>query len=198
MRKTILFAFIVFATASFAQTDLSVYAGYQFGSKAYGYDGTLRLKSAANYGAMLEFGVSPELMIQLQYMGSQTYATVDRGWEVGRTDVGVNYYQIGMIRPFPLNDRVEAFGNFTLGATQFAIKDTKFADEWRFSFTFGLGAKIWLNDYVGIRLQSRLLAPVNWAGVGIYCGGGCGTSVSAGSSFISGDVSGGLVFRLQP
>ncbi len=197
MRKLILFAFIILGSTAIAQTDVSAYYGYQFGSKAYGYNGTLKLKGAGNYGAILEFGVRPDLMIQLQYMGSSTYASLSSYYEIAKADVNVNYYQIGIIRPFPVNDKVEVFGSFSMGATQFAIQEAQYSDEWRFSITLGLGAKIWITDKVGIRLQSRLLAPINWAGLGFFCGtGGCGTSVNAGSTFISGDVSGGLVFRL--
>lgn len=200
MKKTLFFIFILFVSTTFAQTDLSILGGYQFGAKSYLYQGTLRLKSQADYGAMLEFGVRPDLMVQLSYMGSSTYATLSGPFgELQREDVGVNYYQLGVIRPYPINDQVEVFGNFTMGATQFNIKDNYYNDEWRFSVTMGLGTKIWLSDVVGIRLQARLLAPINWAGLGFFCGsGGCGSSVNAGSTFISGDVGGGLVFRLKP
>ena len=195
MRKLTLFIFMIIGFTSFAQVDLSVYGGYQFGSKTYGYNGTVRLKGAANYGAMLEFGAAPDLMIQIQWMGSATQLTLEGPiYDYARTDVNVNYYQIGIIRPFPVNEKVEAFGNFTLGATQFAMQDQLYNDEWRFSITAGLGAKIWLTDKVGLRVQARLLAPINWGG--LYFGTG-GSGANVGSTFFSGDVSGGLVFRLK-
>ena len=201
MKKTLLISLLALTSFAYAQTDLSVYYGYQFGSKTYDYYGTFRIHSAANYGAILEFGVRPDLMIQLQYMGSQTYGTLEPPYGVSthlRSDIGINYYQVGMIRPFPVNQKLEAFGSFSLGATQFAFQEDAYNDEWRFSLTLGLGAKIWLSDKIGLRLQSRLLVPVTWAGLGFYCGtGGCGTSANAGSTMISGDVSGGLVFRLK-
>jgi hypothetical protein len=200
MRKTLLFALILFTSVAYAQTDVSAYYGWQFGSKMTDYYGQLKLKAAPNYGAIVEFGVRPDLMIQLQYMGSQTKATYQNyNSFIGEsTDVGINYYQVGVIRPFPVNEKVEFFGSFSAGATQFHVQQFGYNDEWRFSITLGLGTKIWLTDVIGIRLQSRLLAPINWAGLGFYCGtGGCGSGVNAGSTFISGDVSGGLVFRLQ-
>ncbi len=199
MKKHILFIFMILGVAAFGQTDISVYGGYQFGAKSYGYNGTLRLKGAANYGVIAEFGIAPDLMVHVQWMGSATQATLEGPlFDYASTDVNVNYYQIGIIRPFPVNEKVEAFGNFTLGATQFAMQEQIYNDEWRFSITAGLGAKIWLSDKVGLRLQARLLAPINWGGLGFFCGsGGCNTGVNAGSSFISGDVSGGLVFRLK-
>lgn len=199
MRKIYIIIGCLISTISFAQIDLSAVGGYQFGAKSYTSNGTLRLKSSGNYGAMLEIGLSPNAMLQLSYIGAQTYATLDRSFTTIKEDVGVNYYQIGVLRPLPVNDKVQVYGNFTMGATQFNIQDDAYQDEWRFSVTLGLGTKIWLSDVVGIRLHARMLAPINWAGLGFFCGtGGCGISVNAGSTFISGDVGGGLVIRLQP
>ena len=200
MKKILLLAFVLISIGSIAQTDIVGYGGYFFGSKTYYYPSYLRLKGNGNYGVNLEIGMRPDLRIQLSWMGSATYATLEgaNGLVKEREDVNMNYYQIGAIRPFPLNDKVEAFGSFSLGATQFAIPNPRYNDEWRFSITLGLGSNIWLSDRIGIRLHARLLAPINWAGLGFFCGtGGCGSSVSAGSSFISGDVGGGLVIRLK-
>ena len=200
MKKTLLIALILTSFGATAQLDIVGYGGYFFGSKTYYYPSYLRLKGAGNYGVNLEIGMRPDLRLQLSWMGSATYATLEgyNGFVTNRADVSMNYFQIGAIRPFPLNDKVEAFGSFTMGATQFAIQDNLYNDEWRFSVTLGLGSNIWLTDKIGIRLHARLLAPINWAGLGFFCGsGGCGSSVSAGSTFISGDVGGGLVIRLK-
>jgi opacity protein-like surface antigen len=199
MKRLLVISFVFISTLSFAQTDIVGYGGYQFGSRSYIYPGYVRLKSAGNYGVNLELGVRPDLRIQLSWMGSATYAAYEEGgFERFRTDVNINYYQIGAIRPFPVNDIFEAFGSFTLGATQFALQEAIYNDEWRFSITLGLGSNIWISDRIGIRVHARLLAPINWAGLGFFCGtGGCGSSVNAGSSFISGDVGGGLVIRLR-
>lgn len=200
MKRLLVIALILVSAASYAQTDIVGYGGYQFGSRTYYYPGYVKLKGAGNYGVNLEIGVRPDLRIQLSWMGSATYAQLEgaNGFVTERSDMNINYYQIGAIRPFPINDKIEAFGSFSLGATQFALQDRTYNDEWRFSITLGLGSNIWISDRVGIRLHARLLAPINWAGLGFFCGtGGCGSSVNAGSSFISGDVGGGLVIRLK-
>ncbi len=200
MKRLVLLAFVFGNIVAMAQTDIVGYGGYQFGSRTYYYGGYLKLKSAGNYGVNVEFGLRPDLRVQLSWMGSATYAQEEGagGFVIERADVNINYFQIGAIRPFPVNDKIEAFGSFTLGATQFGLPDPTLNDEWRFSITLGLGSNIWITDIVGIRLHARLLAPINWAGLGFFCGtGGCGSSVNAGSSMISGDVGGGLVIRLK-
>lgn len=200
MKIKLLAAFAFITTAVFAQVDVVGYGGYQFGSKTYYYPSYIRLKSNGNYGVNLELGVRPDLRVQFSWMGSASTLQLEsyNGFATKAADCNVNYYQVGAIRPFPVNDKVEAFGSFSLGATQFNIQNNLYNDEWRFSVTLGLGTNIWITDRIGLRLHARLLAPINWAGLGFYCGsGGCGTSASAGSSLISGDVGGGLVIRLR-
>jgi opacity protein-like surface antigen len=200
MKSKLLIAFVFIASASFAQVDLVGYGGYQFGSKTYYYPSYVRFKSAGNYGVNLELSMRPDLRLQLSWMGSASTIQLEgyNGIATQQADCNVNYYQVGVIRPFPVNDAVEVFGSFSMGATQYNLKSYTYNDEWRFSITFGLGTNIWLSDNIGIRMHARLLAPINWAGLGFYCGtGGCGTSASAGSTLISGDVGGGLVFRLR-
>jgi hypothetical protein len=123
---------------------------------------------------------------------------LERSVVVAESDIGVSYYQIGVIRPVPVNQKVDFFGNFTMGMTQYNFKNDIYNDQYFFSIVLGLGTKIWLNDVVGLRLQARLLAPINWAGLSFYCGtGGCGTGASASSTLISGDVGAGLILRLK-
>jgi len=201
MKRKLLIAFVFIATATMAQVDLVGYGGYQFGSRTFINPNYLRLKSNPNYGVNLELGVRPDLRIQLSWMGSATYFRLEgfNGLVLQQEDVNVNYYQIGALRPFPVSKVVEPFGSFTMGMTHFNMLSNAFNDEFRFSITFGLGTNIWLTETVGLRMHARLLAPINWAGLGFFCGtGGCNTGVSAGSTFISGDVGGGLVFRLKP
>ena len=168
MKKTLLLAFVLCSLGSIAQTDIVGYGGYFFGSKTYYYPSYLRLKGNGNYGVNLEIGMRPDIRIQLSWMGSATYATLEgaNGFVQEREDVNMNYYQLGAIRPFPVNDKLEAFGSFSLGAAQYAIQNPLYNDEWRFAITLGLGSNIWLSDKIGIRLHARLLAPINWAGLG--------------------------------
>ena len=69
--------------------------------------------------------------------------------------------------------------------------------EWRFSFSFGGGAKLFFTDNIGIRLQGRLFIPLYFNGGYIYGGGsGGGIALSGGAYLIQGDLTAGLIFAL--
>ena len=57
MKKLLLLSFIVLTSVSYTQIDLSVYSGWQFGSKTNDYYGQLKLKAAQHYGAMIAFDI---------------------------------------------------------------------------------------------------------------------------------------------
>ena len=136
-------------------------------------------------------GVQLELMwymqptrLDVRVFPSPTYETV--------FDMDVHYIQIGGIYGIQ-QDNILPYGTFSLGATIFHPKDRGFSDEWRFSATFGLGAKVYLSERIGIRLDGRLLFP--FTGGAIWVGSG-GVSAGGTSSIIQGNVNGGLIISL--
>ena len=83
-----------------------------------------------------------------------------------------------------------------LGVAIFTPSDSGWETLTRMALEFKGGVKVDLSDKIGLRLQARLLAPLSWAGMGMWCGtGGCSTGVSAGSTFVQFETSGGLYFR---
>ncbi len=65
--------------------------------------------------------------------------------------------------------------------------------EWRFSFRFALGAKALFSERVGLRGEAGLLLPIQWAGGGIFCGGGgCSGALTEGTAVVQGSLGGGL------
>ena len=99
------------------------------------------------------------------------------------------------------------FGVFTLGATRFDIKNAvdlegggtpvHYSNTWAFSIALAGGAKIFLAERIGIRLQARLGMPMLFNG--LYLGIGTG-GASGGASFrvplVQFDLSAGLFLRL--
>ena len=65
-------------------------------------------------------------------------------------------------------------------------------------FTVGLkgGLKFFISDRIGLFARARLLLPVQWAGGGVWFGGGSGVSLNVGSSIVTGDVGGGIIISL--
>jgi len=110
-------------------------------------------------------------------------------------------YQIGGVREFK-DGKVKPFSFFKLGVARYYGEGKNRFDSWRFSANLGLGAKIFFNDIIGIRLQTSLLMPMTIDGVGIYAGAGSGgVSSGGGATFyvpiVHWDLSGGLIFRIS-
>jgi hypothetical protein len=210
MKKFLLSTIVLFAAVTFskAQIQVTAYTGYQFGSSTnvYGWNtqGRFKIKAGQDFGGMLSFEVRPGTQAEFSYTFMGTYATIERGGFPANTlgDVDVHYYQIGGVQETTVGENVDLFGTLTVGGTTFSPKtDYVTIDDRRYSvnsktyFSVGVGGgvKLWLSDVIGIRLQARMLMPVTWGGFYFGTGGGGAT---VGSSIISGDVGGGLVFKI--
>ncbi|HEY7751928.1 MAG TPA: hypothetical protein VH917_06515 [Ignavibacteriaceae bacterium] len=195
-------AFIITSSNEiFAQIEVLGFGGYQVSSDVSVTRGDLNVWSNPNYGAALSFEVDRGLQAELLWIGQDTYAEVVEysGLAVPLFDLNIHYFQLGAVYEFRQSRRQRAFPflAFSAGATLFHPQDTSFDDELRFSITFGGGAKIYLSDNVGLRLQARFLMPMSFSGGGMWCGtGGCSVGVSSYTQFVQGDFTAGIFFRL--
>ncbi len=195
-------AFLLIAPDSLSaqgKFELTPMIGYQFGGKLRMYEGDLKVKDQMNYGLAASTELAPDTRLEFMWTSMQTSADFRPyyGYEFlrGSFNLNINYYQIGGVREFPKGGAVVPFGEFTLGAVQFTPSDVNIAETWRFSVALGGGAKFWLSDRIGIRLQGRLLMPLYFQGVSLYAGtGGSGMGVGAGVPILQGDFLAGLIF----
>ena len=95
----------------------------------------------------------------------------------------------GLVNLGMLNVQSDAFGTYSSNSENY--------------FTAGLGGglRYYLSDRIGIRLQARLLFPMQFGGVGFGCGigtggGGCGAGVSTYTNIIQGDFTEGIILKL--
>jgi len=194
-----------------AKVEISPFAGYMFGGSLKLYEGKLKADNAANYGVALDIKVAPDMQIELLWTQMNTQAQFNSyyGYDylaTNKFDMNVGYIQIGSVREMDYG-QVHPFGVVTLGATYFMPSNVTYRDdnssvnvddEWKFSMTIGAGAKIWITDKVGIRLQGNLMLPMFWGGAGFTVGtGGAGFSVGAGTSMVQGSFTGGLIFAID-
>ncbi|MEJ2719696.1 MAG: hypothetical protein P8181_00965 [bacterium] len=107
-------------------------------------------------------------------------------------DVSVDYFQIGGIGGVQ-NGRVMPFGLFTLGATRLAPDFRPASDIWKFSLILGFGAKIYLTDRLGVRVQARLPWVLIDGGGAVACGGGGCYVALGGSGVVQPDLGVGLI-----
>lgn len=195
------FAVLIFSTNTSAQAEIFGFGGYEVASDIQVTQGQLNIYSNPNYGAGISFEVERGIQAEVFWIGQQT--PVELKSYAGLTqplfDVGIHYFQAGAIYEFRQTKAQKAFPftSFSLGATLFSPVDSDFSEEWRFSITFGGGGKFYISDRVGLRLQARMLLPINFNSVGMWCrSGGCSVGVSSWATLIQADFTGGIFIRL--
>ena len=203
-KNCISFLFIIgllFTGESLAQVELLGFGGYQVASNVQVSEGDLNIYSNPNYGVGLGFEVDRGIQAELIWIGQKTFAELQR-WQGGTEplfDLYIHYFQAGVVYEFRHTRKQKAFPftSFSLGATMFSPIESSVDDEWRFSVTFGVGGKFYLSDKVGLRLQARLLLPLNFTSAGMWCGPyGCSVGVGSWATFVQADFTGGIFVRL--
>lgn len=135
--------------------------------------------------------------VELLYRRQDGELTVSQGG-LGKqkiSDVAVEYYQIGGLSGVR-QDNLMGFGGMTLGATRLVYGESGFEDIWKFSMIFSLGAKTYINDRFGLRVQGSLPFTLISGGGSLGCGsGGCYTTVG-GEGVGQLDVQAGLIIQM--
>ena len=179
--------------------EISPYGGYLWsGSADVRFDdelGKLDVKSSPMWGIEVDINVMPGGQAVLLYQRQDSELTYQPNFGAKQTigDVAIEYWQIGALGGTQ-NGNIMPFGLFTLGATRIIPKFAGGSDVWKFSMIFGVGAKIYLGERLGLRVQARMPWIITSGGAAISCGGnGCYTAF-AGSGIVQADVSAGLIF----
>jgi hypothetical protein len=196
------------SSSVFSQIDFKPFVGYNFGASTSYYPGEIKIKGDFTYGGELDFYMDDYTSVQLGYTHAVGQLRLtDYSVGIGNTaygNVNQNYFLISGMRYF-MSGNVQPYGKFGMGMAYYRLVDIDSQsnykpiddDAYRFAIEFGLGVKVMINDRIGIDAHVRALAPISYGGVGIGVGtGGASAGVYGGSTFISGDVGGGLVFRL--
>jgi hypothetical protein len=156
--------------------------------------GKADVKSGGIWGIEADVNVRPGAQMVLLYHRQDSELIYQRagGLKESAGDIAVEYWHIGGMSGVQQGN-IMPFGMFTLGGTRIIPKfPGARGDEWKFSIIFGLGAKIYVSDRIGLRVQGRLPWIILNGGAAIGCGGGgCYTSFG-GSGIVQADVSGGL------
>ena len=203
-RITILAAILLTSTMLFAQSiEITPLFGYDISGKVNGYYGTFDVKDDMSFGGLLSVEVDNMSYIELGYQRTNTQVVVSSYGdflESGRADLAVEHYQVGMLREFQ-EGKVVPFAKVSLGTTRYAQMSNGNERYWLFSAGVGLGAKVFLNDMVGLRLHTNLMLPMEFSGGGIFCGiggggGGCSAGVTFNVPLVHWNLGAGLIIRL--
>jgi hypothetical protein len=181
--------------------EITGLAGYQVatptfeGSTTAGINTVIKMASSPSYGVVLSRLVRPGIRSELSWRYEPTHLTVSPlGGMTSQTDLAVHYFTAGGTYERG-TERVKGFAMLGIGA-MLAHPDTPsvYGDEWFFSFAFALGMKLWINEHLGIRLESRLQVPVRFSEGGMWCiNGSCLVALSGGRAIAQVDFVGGPV-----
>ena len=177
------------------RTELGVHGGYVWSFSRDVYltttAGEADFKDTGFWGATLDYVVAPGRHATVLYQRQETTLTFrpfgSPSFNVA--DVAIEYFQIGGLAG-TAKGNVLPYGMFTLGATHVGASGG--GDEWRFSFVFGAGAKAYLGERLGVRVQSQIPFTFIDGGGSIACGSfGCVTTIG-GTGMGQLNVGGGL------
>ena len=189
---------LLFATSYSAfSRDVTVtpFYGYQFGGQANSHGGEFKIKDSENFGLTVDLPHSPGKTIQLLYIYQNTALQhTDRQTYTTEQLFGldVQYFHVGGTSAISKGD-ASAFVSGSIGATYFEPKKSNVSSETLFSVSLGMGVVKKIRQNIALRLQSRLLIPMQHVGGSLFCAsGGCSFGVNGGTSILQGDVTAGI------
>jgi hypothetical protein len=153
------------------------------------YGGDFDLKSSGFWGVALDINAKPGVQARLLYRRQDTqlmWKQANLEQEVG--DMAVEYWHVGAVGGMTKGN-VMPFTSFTLGGTRFAYDG---GDDWKFSILLSLGAKVYLNERIGLMVAGQMPFTFTDAFVGIGTGG----FSFGGTGIFQFDVVGGLIITL--
>jgi len=211
--KKIILSFILFAgiavTSTAQSLNLNLFSSYVFDddvdsyydASSY-YNGTI--KGGYSWGGALEFKAAPTKGIELKYLHRTTTAPMEyynNGVKYKTFDLGLNYVMLGGNNYFKPGGKVEPYAGAGVGMAIFNINNSDFTGDdntVKFAWEIKLGANIWFNEKVALKLQADLLSAVQSAGGGFYFGtGGASAGVAAYSTMYQWGLGGGLTFKIK-
>ena len=211
MKKTILIALLLLGTQEiFAQVELGGFGGWLWTGSIPAYRQDIKVSDKGNFGITAGYQLRDEMLVNFEWNHTENSATF-REYLIGgalgdviNVPLTLNYYLLGFNYLATFNEPLVPYGLVNIGILNAkshgenpAYRDS---NNW---FTAGLGGglRYYLSDRIGIKLQARILLPMQFGGVGFGCGigtggGGCGAGVSTYTNIIQGDFTGGIVLKL--
>jgi hypothetical protein len=173
--------------------ELLGYGGYAWSDAVESYylggSGEVDITSGGIWGIEADINARPGAQLVLLYNRQDSELTFKHAagledLEDPTGDIAIEYWQIGGLGGVQQGN-IMPFTMLTLGGTRiiFTPKSASATDdEWYFSIILGIGAKIYVNERIGLRVQGRLPWTFNTSGAAAGFGG----------RIVQADVSGGL------
>lgn len=198
----IFFALFLIAADAFSQLEITPYTGYMFGGRGYGYYVDIKIDDGQNFGIMVDIPLNSDIQVELMYnrMVSRAQIWDYREQEQEIFNLASEYFLAGALYQMDYG-RLKPYGVILGGLAVHTPQQTNYNNKASFGVGLGAGVKIFINDFLGIRVQGRLLMPLYISGAGLGCGIGtggasCGGGVGLSSTLLQGDFNAGIILRL--
>ncbi|HPE78306.1 MAG TPA: hypothetical protein P5210_12530 [Draconibacterium sp.] len=197
--------FLIFTSSVFAQYyEVTPLAGYTFSGKADNGYATYDFSNSFLYGGRLDVQFSDLSYLELSVRRIEPTVSykIASAANLAEFNTGTAHYMAGYLREFS-EGKIKPYGVISAGTSRYWTKgDADDYRKWFFSTEFGLGAKMFFNDNIGVRLQASVTTPWDFAGGGMYWGvgtggGGGSASLTFGIPVAHWDLSAGLIFRIR-
>ena len=173
-----------------ADNEIGVFVGFRLGGDVNGVatNEKFSIDESANYGLIYSRVLSPATEFEFTWSRQPTEIRApngDFGLDIDYIHAGATYH--------PGKDKVRPYVAASAGLTR-AIPDAAgFDSETYLSMAVGGGAKVWLNDRVGLRFDGRFYLTFATGDASLFCGGGgCSFSFS-GSGLFQTELNAGVV-----
>lgn len=186
--------------------ELTAQGGLFWSSTVSGGGGTLVLDVAPEAAAVVGLQVDARSQVEFLYLVAWPRARFESTSYLWVTSppftVLAQYLQIGGLTTFE-QGAIEPFISGGLGLAWFhpssftgtGSTTVQPRDAWLFAFNLGGGARFWLSEKLGVRLQARFLFPVLFnSGAFLSGSDGAAFTVHAGIPLVQGDLTVGVDF----
>jgi opacity protein-like surface antigen len=191
IKIVLFFAVFLIAGAAVSQSargagiEITPFAGYTMGGE---FDGTntttaqsttLKVDETSSYGVMLDFNQADGSQIELYYSRQATRLKAKNDVFSGTDlfDLDISYIHIGGTYG-TAQGKIKPFVVGTIGATYMDPKGQGLDSVTKFSLSLGGGAKFFITDRIGLRLEGRWFGTLfNGSGSAFCTNGACAIKV---------------------
>lgn len=178
--------------------EITPMAGYTLRSTFQVIDGRARILGNFTKGGTATYHINPYYGVEFSYFNQRSEA-ITRSLSLQENDVPlhVNYFLVGGIKKFPVNDTFIPYTGVNFGAVGFVPTQDRYDSGWRFALGVKVGAKYILSERVSLRLQAMAHTPFSGLGTTIFLRpSGSSIGVSAYGTVIQVAFMGGIALRV--
>ena len=195
------------ACAASAVLEVTPMMGWQWGGTLdYSPGGTIHANAALNYGGAIGAQIGPGYWgeVSYTYQSTEVIARPTAAPEFKLFDLATHYIQAAsarnLLKADPSELKAYPYVMGGLGMTIFSPGPPTVAlntgTQYLFSVSVGGGIRMNMSEKIDLRLQARLLLPMNFESGGFYFGsGGGGVSLSGGTIVPQGEATFCLTFK---